>query len=169
MTTSVPDVKEACFRHRPPEVLHVHGPCQAFPPQNGVRIDFVRDAPVREDIREVQLPAIIEDAADLCEDEVLPRAKVDDAVRYDHVYRAVLDTGGPQVFNVSLPELDVGRGVSEPLGLTLDVRLRHFQLLVGHVDADHMAVRSYKLRSYESVPSSSASEIEDGHAFKERR
>ena len=115
----VPDDLESSLLHSTAEILGVHSTAEAFSPEDGVRIHLVGYPPVSEDIGEVQFPALLQHPVYLPEDQVLPGGEVDHAVGDHYIDRGILYAGGLQVLDVSLPEIHVGLGVSEPLRLTL--------------------------------------------------
>ena len=115
----VPDHLESRFFHSTAEILGVHSTAEAFSPEDGVRIHLVGYPPVSKNVGEVQFPALLQHPVYLPEDQVLPGGEVDHAVGDHHIDGGILYSNRFEILDVSLPEIHVGLGVSEPLHLTL--------------------------------------------------
>lgn len=127
------------------KVLAVERATEALAIKQRIVLQAFRYPPVGEYIGEIQLATGLEHAKDLRKNALLVRGEVDDTVGDDQIKRVVGDAAGSQIFDVSVPEIDICSVEAELPCMGVTVFASDGQLFIGHVNADNESVLADKL------------------------
>src|SRR5262245_57780542 len=164
-----PRVEEPGQLSQRQEIVPIERAAQALAIEQGIGPDMIGEPAVAIDIGEIELAAGLEQVEGAAQHRELVHREIYDAIRHDHVEACLRQAERVELLDIAFEKFHVWAAMTEPPYMPVDMRVRGGKLLVGHVDADHLAVSAHQLRDEIDVAARARAEVEHAGAGKRRR